>query len=126
MKHIIVIVAFFISALSFAQESGHVIGHLLDLESNNAPLLYGSVVLKENGQKVLTDENGLFKFENLTEGTYTLISSFSGYETKETTVEITANKSTNITLSLNASTISLDDLMLAIASTETESTSSNN
>lgn len=128
MKQFLIIAIFFISALSFAQETGTVSGHLLDLESNNAPLLYGSVLIKETGEKALSNENGLFKFENLAEGTYTLVSSFTGYETKETIIKVVSNKSTNIILNLAASTISLDDLMMAIASSETNSssTTSNN
>ena len=126
MKQFLIVSIFFISALGFAQETGSVNGRLLDLESNNAPLLYGAVLIKETGTKVLSDENGLFKFENLAEGTYTLVSSFTGYETQETKIEITSNKSINITLNLAASTISLDDLMMAIASTDSKSTTSNN
>lgn len=123
MKQFLIIAIFFISALGFAQETGKVSGYLLDLESNNAPLLYGSVLIKETGTKVLSDENGLFQFEDLAQGTYTLVGSFSGYQTKEAKIEVTSNKSTNITLNLAASTISLDDLMMAIASSDVKSTS---
>ena len=126
MKHVLIIATFFISALSFAQELGTINGQLLDLESNNAPLLFGSVLIKETGTKVLSDENGLFKFEDLTQGSYTLVSSFTGYETQETKIEVAPNKSTHVTLNLAASTISLDDLIMAIASSDTKSTSSNN
>jgi len=126
MKQFLIIAIFFISALGFSQVTGTVNGHLLDLESNNAPLLYGSVLIKETGAKVLSDESGLFKFEDLVEGTYTLISSFTGYETQETIIEVASNKSTNVILNLAATTISLDDLMMTIASSETNSTRTNN
>lgn len=118
MKQLILLVIFFISTLGFAQETGTINGHLLDLEENNEPLLYGSILIKETGTKVLSDENGLFMFENLAEGTYTLIGSFTGYETKETKIHVASNKTANLTLNLAASTISLDDLMLAVASLE--------
>ena len=112
---------FFISTLGFAQETGSISGRLLDLEEHNAPLLYGSILIKETGAKVFSDENGLFMFENLAEGTYTLIGSFTGYETKETKIHVASNKIANLTLNLGASTISLDDLMLAVASSEVKS-----
>jgi hypothetical protein len=121
MKQLIVLVIFFISTLGFAQDMGSIKGYLLDLEESNAPLLYGSVVIKETGSKVLSDENGLFTFQNLAEGTYTLVGSFTGYETKETKIQVASNKTASLTLNLGASTISLDDLMLAVASSEIKS-----
>ncbi|WP_136482409.1 carboxypeptidase-like regulatory domain-containing protein [Cognatitamlana onchidii] len=114
------------SSLSFSQNSGSISGTLLDLESNNAPLTFARVKIKETGAEVLSDENGVFRLNNLEAGAYTLIYSFVGYETKETEVKITSNKSTNITLHLAASTISLDDLVMAIASTDEKSTTSTN
>ena len=121
MKQVILLIIFFISTLGFAQETGSISGRLLDLEEHNAPLLYGSILIKETGAKVFSDENGLFMFENLVEGTYTLIGSFTGYETKETKIHVASNKIANLTLNLGASTISLDDLMLAVASSEVKS-----
>ncbi|WP_298532565.1 carboxypeptidase-like regulatory domain-containing protein [uncultured Algibacter sp.] len=118
MKGFIYTILFLITATTFAQESGTINGQLLDIESNNAPLLYGRILIKETGSKVLSDENGLFKFGNLEEGTYTLVGSFTGYETQEIKIEVTSNTSTTITFNLAASTISLDDLMTTIASTD--------
>ena len=49
MKHIIYIAIFFISALSFAQNTGSISGNLLDFESNNDPLMFAKVLIKETG-----------------------------------------------------------------------------
>lgn len=122
MKNIILIVAFLVTSFTFAQNTGAITGSLLDLESNNEPLLYGKVTVKETGASVLSDENGFFKIENLKEGTYTLVYSFVGYDTKEIQTEVSSSKSTNITLHLAASTISLDELVFALASNEEKAT----
>jgi hypothetical protein len=98
---------------------------LLDIESNNAPLIMAKVSIKETGAEVMSDENGFFKFENLAKGTYTLVSSFIGYETRNHETTVIPNKATTIKLHLRASTISLDDLMLTLsASTDKKETSS--
>ena len=125
MRHIIFIATLFVTALSFAQQTGSIHGHLLDIESNNAPLLYAKVIIKETGAEVLSDEKGVFKFENLKEGRYTLVSSFVGYETKESTVKVIDGKSINVKLHLKADSISLDDLMLTLASADKKDTSIN-
>ena len=125
MKQIIVTIAFFISAFTFAQNTGSISGSLLDIESNNEPLIMAKVSIKETGAEVISDENGVFKFENLAEGTYTLESSFIGYETKNYETKVMSNKATTIKLHLKASTISLDDLMLTLtANADNKETSS--
>ena len=127
MKLFTLYISLFISVLSFAQNTGSIQGHLLDLESNNEPLLYAKVLIEETGSEILTDEKGAFKFDKLKNGNYTLVSSFTGYEAKKTTINVTSGKPTNIKLSLKASTLSLDDLVLTLASADnkTPSTSLN-
>ena len=115
MKQIIVTIAFLISAFTFAQNTGSISGSLLDIESNNEPLIMAKVLIVETGAEVMSDKNGVFKFENLAEGTYTLVSSFIGYETKQYETKVISNKATTIKLHLGASTISLDDLMLTLS-----------
>lgn len=125
MKHIIYLAIFFISTLSFAQETGTISGNLLDFESNNEPLIFAEVLIKETGAKVLSDEKGYFKFENLKHGEYTLVTSFVGYETKEYKITLVSNTA-NIKLMLEPNTISLEDLVATIASADNNSSSTIN
>jgi hypothetical protein len=118
MKQILFIVTFFITAISFAQRSSSITGNVLDIESNNRPLLYAKVLIKETGAEVLSDEKGFFKFENLKYGNYTLVSSFVGYETKELKVKVESEDTILVKVYLGASSISLDQLMLVIASND--------
>jgi len=122
MRRVILLSAFFISAFAFAQETSSINGILMDLESNNEGLAYAKVSIKETGKSAFTDEKGFFKFENLKEGTYTLEYSFVGYETKETTTEITSGKETQITLFLAASTVSINGILALANSYKSEAT----
>jgi hypothetical protein len=126
MKHIIYIAIFFISALSYAQDTGSINGTLLDFESNNAPLVFAKVLIKETGTEMLSDEKGVFKFDNLNEGEYTLVSSFTGYDTKETKITIVSNRLATAKIVLEASTISLEDLMFTMASVDEKSNTTTN
>ncbi|MBU2949840.1 carboxypeptidase-like regulatory domain-containing protein [Tamlana agarivorans] len=122
MKQYIYIFMFFFTAFGIAQNAGSISGNLLDLEAENAPLLYAKVLVKETGTEVLSDEQGFFKFDNLKEGTYTLVYSFIGYETKTSEVQVEASKNEVLELYLGASTISLDDLASVYASADNNET----
>ena len=125
MRNIIYVAIFFISALSYAQSTGSVNGNVLDFESNNEPLMFAKVSIKETGAEVLSDEKGFFKFENLNDGEYTLVSSFTGYETKESKIKVASN-ATQIKLVLEPSSISLEDLVSAMASVENRASTTSN
>ena len=116
MKYFLLTIVLFISAASFAQNSASLTGRLLDLEANNEPLKFAEVTLKETGAKVLTDDNGNFTFKNLNDGIYTVACSFVGYENAEIKVEVVSGAPTSIIVSLQASTISIEDIMMSLAS----------
>lgn len=120
MKQIILIAIFFVSAFTFAQNNGSINGNLLDIESNNAPLKFAKVSIKETGEEILSDESGSFQFQNLKNGTYTLVCSFVGYNNKEIEVKVITGKSSPIKLALSASTLLLDDLIMVMASADKE------
>ena len=89
--------------------------------------MFATIQIKETGAETVSDENGSFKFENLENGTYTLVYSFVGYKTEEKQAQVTSGITTNIKQALAASSISLDELMLTLASidkNDNQSTSS--
>ncbi|HVT85966.1 MAG TPA: TonB-dependent siderophore receptor [Chitinophagaceae bacterium] len=59
-----------------------------------------TVVIRENGKSVLTDENGFFIIENLKEGIYTLEVSMVGLKSIEKRVEVKKDQQTSIDFSL--------------------------
>lgn len=117
---------FLFTALFASAQSGAINGKITDAEEGNNPLLFAKVTIKETGAKVMTDEHGVFKFENIKDGTYTLVCSFTGYDTKEVKTEISSKKPTQITLALGASTLSLDDLTMAFTSENKNESIKNN
>lgn len=118
MKNLLLLATFLFTVLSFAQKDGIIKGNIIDLESNNNPLIFAKVQIKETGVETLSDENGSFQFENLENGTYTLVYSFVGYKTEEKKTQVISGETTNIKSSLAPSSISLDELMLTIASVD--------
>ena len=82
MKYFLLIATFFIAATVDAQNSD-IKGSVYDFESNNEPLMFAKVSIKETGAETMTDEYGKFQFESLPEGTYTLVYTFVGYSKKE-------------------------------------------
>ncbi|WP_242202979.1 carboxypeptidase-like regulatory domain-containing protein [Aestuariivivens insulae] len=125
MKNLLLIAVCFVSAITFAQNKGTISGTLMDDDAINEPLVFAKVKVKETGAEVLSDDKGFFKLENLSEGTYTLVCSFVGYDSKAIKANIVNGKTSNVRLSLSASTISLDDLALTLASADNDTSTSN-
>ena len=112
MKHLIYTVIFLFTAISVGQNSGIIVGKILDKELNDSLLLLANVSIKGSTTEVNTDITGLFVIENLEAGDYTLVCSFTGYETQEMNVLVDTENPTEVKLSLAASTISLNELSL--------------
>lgn len=72
-------------------------GEVIDFH-DNTPLLGATVHLKELNKYTTTDTSGAFKFEELCDGSYTLIVSHLACETKETSLVITSDTDIKITL----------------------------
>ncbi|RME96714.1 MAG: carboxypeptidase-like regulatory domain-containing protein, partial [Bacteroidetes bacterium] len=68
-------------------QSGIIRGNVLD-EETGEPIIYGTVQLKDTERGTNTDLEGFFTFTNLEPGVYTLIISYTGYATKEVTLEV--------------------------------------
>jgi len=111
MKQLILFSAILFSGFCFAQNSGSVIGLVLDEEVNNEPLMYANVSIKGTTLETSSDTNGFFQFDNLADGDYILTFSFNGYETKELNVKVSSNQTTNVSASLMARTLALSDLV---------------
>ena len=124
MKQLLLIVSFLIASLGYSQSTGSISGMLLDQESSNEPLLYAKVMVKGTGIEAQSNENGVFVIENLKSGSYTLVCSFVGYNSKEILVDVLPNKNLKVNAVLAASTISLEDLMVASAKADNKTTAS--
>ena len=110
MKYLITLLLLAFTSLGFSQNSGIIVGKVLDKELNNEPLMFASISIKGSSIKSTSDVTGLFYIENLQDGQYTLVCSFPGYETKEIEVEVNGAQTSDIKLALAAKTIALNEL----------------
>ncbi|GAA3575914.1 carboxypeptidase-like regulatory domain-containing protein [Snuella lapsa] len=126
MKRLALLSFLLFTAFCFGQNTGMIVGKIMDQELNNAPLVLANVSVKGTDIKLNTDITGLFLIENLKDGDYTLVCSFLGYETKEVKVSVQSEKPAEVKLSLGASSISLDDLEAITSIAQKEDKTSTN
>ncbi|MFT4697918.1 MAG: TonB-dependent receptor [Flavobacteriaceae bacterium] len=99
--------------LSFGQESNSIVGKLTDKDYNNEPLPFANIIIKGTSTGTTSDIDGLFYFNNIQSGNYTLVISFLGYETLEiTNVLVEKNKVTTINAALSANAASLEQVVI--------------
>jgi hypothetical protein len=110
MKQLLTLALLVFSTLTFAQNTGLVVGTILDKELDNAPLVFANVKVKGTDIVSTTDLSGLFLIENLEDGDYILTCNFAGYETKEISITVSSEKPAEVKLALGAQTLSLTAL----------------
>jgi len=112
MKKFILIFILFVSTFSFAQNTGAIVGKLIDKEYNDEPLAFANVLIKGTTKGTTSDIDGVYNFNNLEPGSYILQFSFVGYETQEINVEVTAGKEVEVNVTMAASAASLDEVVI--------------
>jgi len=123
MKKIVYFVLMLIATTSFAQNTGVVVGKIMDKKLNNSPLVLENVSVKGTPIEAETDLTGLFVIENLEAGDYTLVCSFIGYETQEIDVHVNALRPAELQLALGASSLSANDLAVISSLAQNETVS---
>ncbi|MFH4968466.1 TonB-dependent receptor [Gaetbulibacter sp. M240] len=112
MKKITLLFIVLITSLSFAQNTGSIVGKLIDKEYNNEPLAFANVLIKGTTKGTTSDFDGLYSFNDLDPGPYTLIFSFVGYTTQEIPVTVAVGKETEVDITMSASAASLDEVVI--------------
>lgn len=98
---------------SRAQEQGAIVGKITDKDQNNEPLPFANVLVKDTEKGAITDDNGLYKIDNLPPGTYTVVVSYIGYETLEIPrVNVVAGKITEVNTGLGTGNVSLEEVVV--------------
>lgn len=72
-----------------------------------------SVRIKETGQQIQSDENGVYEFKTIASGTHTLMVSHLGYEVYTTKVVIKENEIKKLTIALSSNCMSLDEIIVS-------------
>ena len=113
MKNYLILFFTLFSLVSYAQETGGIVGKLTDKELNNDPLAFANVLIKGTTTGTTSDFDGLFEIDNLDPGTYTLVITFLGYETLEIpNVLVEAGKVTQVNAGLGATSFGLDEVVV--------------
>ncbi|MGJ5642787.1 carboxypeptidase-like regulatory domain-containing protein [Formosa sp. S-31] len=112
MRQILIVLGFLTTVFTYAQNTGSVAGKLTDKEFNNEPLAFANILIKGTTKGTTSDMDGLYTFEGLEAGQYTLIFSFVGYETQEIPVTITGGQTATIDVVMGASAAALDEVVI--------------
>ena len=113
MKNILILILLGFNGLSFAQQTGSIVGMLTDKDYNNEPLAFANMIIKGTSQGTTSNFDGLYALENLNPGTYTIEYSFVGYETVEVNnVLVEASKVTTVNVPMGASAAALDEVVI--------------
>lgn len=98
-----------VSLLATAQtKTGSIVGEVKSKDGNVAAA--ATVTIKELKQNTLTNENGRFKFGSLEAGNYTLIVSYLGTNPQTQTVNVIADASSKINITLSENTSELEQV----------------
>ncbi len=100
--------------LASAQNSGSIVGKIIDKESNDEPLSFANVLIKGTTKGATTDFDGLFEIANLEPGLYVVVFSYLGYQTVEIpNVNVEAGKVSTINVPMSASEgVSLQEVVV--------------
>ncbi|NJD21705.1 MAG: TonB-dependent receptor [Melioribacter sp.] len=94
-----------------AIETGTIKGKIMDA-STKETLLGASVMLKGTTLGGYTNNKGNYEINNVKPGKYTLAVSYIGYSTAVKTVEVSANQTIEVNISLSQSTVNLDEVVV--------------
>jgi TonB-dependent receptor len=109
-KGVLTVICFL--ALQFVNaQTGKITGKILDGEYNDV-MPFANVLVKGTEKGTTSDFDGNYSIE-LEEGSYTLIFSFVGYDSKEVTeVVVRSGEVTELTVTISPSTASLDEVII--------------
>ncbi len=112
MKIIKLLFVFLVCSFAMAQDTGSIVGKLIDKEFNDEPLAFANVLIKGTTKGTTSDFDGLYEFNQLEPGQYTLVFSFVGYETQEIIADVVAGKVTTINVPMGANPGALDEIVI--------------
>lgn len=110
MKRILLLFLMVVSLGAFAQ-SGRIKGTVKT--ADQAPAAFVNVVLKGTNKGINTDANGNYSIKGIEPGSYTLLISFIGLESKEVSVDVVSNQTTTIPdIILDEDSKKLDEIVI--------------
>ena len=113
MKRLYKIIPFILTIFSNIYSQSGINGTLIDGDFNE-PLPFANILIKETNEGVTSDFDGKYQIE-LSKGTYTLIFSFLGYETKEiTNIKVSDGEFSIVDVLLNSAAEGLEEVIVTV------------
>ncbi|RIA09822.1 iron complex outermembrane receptor protein [Flavobacteriaceae bacterium MAR_2010_72] len=85
-------------------------GYIID-DDNNEAIVFANIYMPQLEKGTTTDDNGYFKVENITSGTYKIVVSYIGYETKSLQLKIPSE--TPVRIGLKTSAIEMEEIIVS-------------
>src|SRR5690349_15712383 len=82
--------------------------------NDNQPAAYVSVTLKEANRTTISSENGVYFLRKIKPGQYTLVVTMAGLQSKEQTVIVKANESTEVNFTLSENHKQLEEVVVVL------------
>ena len=108
MSKIFIYITLFFSLFTFSQNT--IKGKVT---ANNEILAYSNIYIKELNKGVETNENGLYEFENIPNGSYTIIASYVGFKPERKKVNISNEPNYILNFNLIEDANVLDDVVVS-------------
>ncbi|MGJ8683730.1 MAG: TonB-dependent receptor domain-containing protein [Nonlabens sp.] len=115
MNKILIILLFFVTALTSAQ-NGTISGTIIDKDYNDEPVAFASIQVKGTTKGAQSDMDGKFTI-SIAPGTHTIIVTFVGMQTVEIPVTVTAGNTTTIEIPMVAEAAALEAIVLSVTKT---------
>ncbi|WP_255373289.1 TonB-dependent receptor [Chitinophaga sp. YR627] len=117
MKHIYLILILALCNLAAFAQNGNIKGKITSADGH--PAAFVTVGLKDTKKGAVTSEEGEFALKNIRQGQHVLVISCTGMKTVHKPISVTADQTTDITLTLEATAAQLNEIVVEGSRTRT-------
>lgn len=111
-KNLFICIIAFICSFNLSAQTGVLKGRVFN-NINNEPIPFATIYIDELKKGTTSDENGVYKIDQLIPGTYTILTSFLGFKnTLSKEILISSTKPTTLNISLIEETAQLSEVEL--------------
>lgn len=97
--------------MGYAQDKGTITGTVTDLDMNDEPMPFATIMVKGTDISTNSDENGKYTLE-VPAGTHTITFDFVGYQASEVEATLAAGETKTINQSISQSSVTLEEVVL--------------
>lgn len=110
MKNLYFIIGLILCSLAASAQNGTIKGKINTADGQ--PAAFVTVGLKDTKKGALTNEDGTFAIKNVKPGSYNLVISYTGTQTIQKEVSVAADKATEVSFDLQATSSQLNEIVV--------------